>query len=121
MEADIGRYAGGLDLSDAGDVQRYRAADWLLTHKLRALLEELLAACREIIEPRFQSLRPRVARRASRRAALLPRNRRHWTRGHAPIYRNPADAQDARNRRFVEPSAVAGDDLLRAPGVLGDQ
>lgn len=34
MEADIGRYAGGLDLSDADDVQRYRAADWLLTHKL---------------------------------------------------------------------------------------
>ena len=34
MEQDIGRYAGGLDLSDAGDVQRYRAADWLLTHKL---------------------------------------------------------------------------------------
>lgn len=37
MEADIGRYAGGLDLSDAGDVQRYRAADWLLTHKLASV------------------------------------------------------------------------------------
>lgn len=34
MEKEIGRYAGGLDLSDSGDLQRYRAADWLLTHRL---------------------------------------------------------------------------------------
>ena len=34
MEADIGRYAGGLDLSDDGDAQRYKAAAWLLRNKL---------------------------------------------------------------------------------------
>ena len=34
MEEDIGRYAGGLDLSDAGDAQRYKAAAWLLRKKL---------------------------------------------------------------------------------------
>lgn len=34
MESDIGTYAGGLDLSDEGDEQRYKAAEWLLTHKL---------------------------------------------------------------------------------------
>lgn len=34
MEKDIGTYAGGLDLSDHGDQQRYKAAEWLLTHKL---------------------------------------------------------------------------------------
>ena len=34
MEQEIGRYAGGLDLTPAGDEQRYRAAAWLLDHKL---------------------------------------------------------------------------------------
>lgn len=34
MEKEIGRYAGGLDLTEAGDRQRYRAAMWVLDHKL---------------------------------------------------------------------------------------
>ncbi|MBS4914159.1 MAG: alkaline phosphatase family protein [Veillonella sp.] len=34
MEEVIGRYAGGLDLSDAGDVQRFKAARWLLSEKM---------------------------------------------------------------------------------------
>lgn len=40
MEADIGQYAGGLNLSDAGDVQRYKAALWLLQHKLGPAQQE---------------------------------------------------------------------------------
>lgn len=35
MEKDIGRYAGGLDLSNAGDVQRFKAAKWIMDHKLQ--------------------------------------------------------------------------------------
>lgn len=34
MEQEIGRYAGGLDLSDAGDAQRGKAALWMLQNKL---------------------------------------------------------------------------------------
>lgn len=34
MEQEIGRYAGGLDLSDAGDRQRGNAALWMLRQKL---------------------------------------------------------------------------------------
>ena len=40
MEKDIGRYAGGLDLSDAGDRQRGRAAVWMLKHKLEPAIKE---------------------------------------------------------------------------------
>lgn len=40
MEQDIGRYAGGLDLSDAGDVKRGKAALWMLEHKLEPLISE---------------------------------------------------------------------------------
>ncbi len=36
MERDIGRYAGGLDLTEAGDRQRYAAARWILEKKLPA-------------------------------------------------------------------------------------
>ncbi len=34
MEQDIGRYPSGLDLTEKGDVQRYKAAAWLLENKL---------------------------------------------------------------------------------------
>lgn len=34
MEEEIGQYAGGLDLSDEGDHQRFRAAMWMLNHKI---------------------------------------------------------------------------------------
>lgn len=34
MEESIGTYAGGLDLTDAGDAQRHKAAAWILEHKL---------------------------------------------------------------------------------------
>lgn len=37
MEQDIGRFAGGLDLTEAGDRQRFRAAMWILRHKLYPL------------------------------------------------------------------------------------
>lgn len=40
MEADIGRYAGGLDLSDRGDSQRGAAALWMLRRKLEPMIEE---------------------------------------------------------------------------------
>ena len=40
MEADIGRYAGGLDLTDAGDAQRGAAALWMLRNKLEPQIEE---------------------------------------------------------------------------------
>lgn len=36
MEKEIGTYAGGLDLSDAGDAQRGKAALWVLKNKLTA-------------------------------------------------------------------------------------
>lgn len=34
MEEEIGRYAGGLDLTEEGDHQRYLAAMWVLEHKI---------------------------------------------------------------------------------------
>lgn len=40
MEKDIGRYAGGLDLSDNGDAQRGKAAMWVLKNKLAPLVSE---------------------------------------------------------------------------------
>lgn len=40
MEQDIGRFAGGLDLTEAGDRQRFQAAMWILKHKLYPLREE---------------------------------------------------------------------------------
>ena len=40
MEADIGRYAGGLDLTDAGDAQRGAAALWMLRNKLEPQIAE---------------------------------------------------------------------------------
>lgn len=40
MEADIGRYAGGLDLSDGGDAQRGAAALWMLQHKLAPQIDQ---------------------------------------------------------------------------------
>lgn len=35
MEEEIGTYAGGLDLTEAGDVQRFKAAMWMLDHKIQ--------------------------------------------------------------------------------------
>ena len=40
MEKDIGRYAGGLDLSDEGDRQRGKAAVWMLQNKLEPVIKE---------------------------------------------------------------------------------
>ena len=40
MEEEIGTYAGGLDLSDAGDAQRGKAAMWMLKHKLVPVVKE---------------------------------------------------------------------------------
>ncbi|MDD3252444.1 MAG: ectonucleotide pyrophosphatase/phosphodiesterase [Lachnospiraceae bacterium] len=40
MEEEIGRYAGGLDLTEAGDKQRFQAAMWMLEHKLAGHLPE---------------------------------------------------------------------------------
>lgn len=40
MEEEIGTYAGGLDLSDAGDAQRGKAAMWMLKHKLAPVVKE---------------------------------------------------------------------------------
>lgn len=40
MEKDIGIYAGGLDLSDAGDAQRGKAAMWVLKEKLAPQISE---------------------------------------------------------------------------------
>lgn len=40
MEREIGRYAGGLDLTDEGDAQRHKAAVWLLEKKLVPRLSE---------------------------------------------------------------------------------
>ena len=40
MEQEIGRYAGGLDLSDAGDAQRGKAALWMLQNKLAPLVPQ---------------------------------------------------------------------------------
>lgn len=38
MEKDIGRYAGGLDLTDNGDVQRGKAALWMLRNMLAPVI-----------------------------------------------------------------------------------
>lgn len=35
MEEEIGTYAGGLDLTEAGDAQRFKAAMWMLEHKIQ--------------------------------------------------------------------------------------
>lgn len=40
MEQEIGRYAGGLDLTDAGDAQRGKAALWILRNKLEPVISE---------------------------------------------------------------------------------
>lgn len=40
MEKEIGVYAGGLDLSDAGDEQRGKAAMWILKNKLEPVAGE---------------------------------------------------------------------------------
>ncbi len=40
MENEIGVYAGGLDLSDAGDAQRGKAAMWILKNKLASVVKE---------------------------------------------------------------------------------
>lgn len=40
MEKEIGRYAGGLDLSDHGDAQRGKAAMWVLKNKLAKDIHE---------------------------------------------------------------------------------
>lgn len=40
MEEEIGRYAGGLDLTEDGDRQRFRAAMWVLDHKIAETLPE---------------------------------------------------------------------------------
>lgn len=40
MEKDIGRYAGGLDLTDDGDAQRGKAALWILRNKLAPVIAE---------------------------------------------------------------------------------
>ncbi len=40
MEQAIGTYAGGLDLSDAGDAQRGKAALWMLKNKLAPQISE---------------------------------------------------------------------------------
>lgn len=40
MEKDIGRYAGGLDLTDSGDAQRGKAALWMLRNKLAPVVSE---------------------------------------------------------------------------------
>lgn len=40
MEKEIGRYAGGLDLSDEGDAQRGKAALWMLKNKLEPVISE---------------------------------------------------------------------------------
>lgn len=38
MEKDIGRYAGGLDLTDNGDAQRGKAALWMLRNKIAPVI-----------------------------------------------------------------------------------
>lgn len=40
MEKEIGRYAGGLDLTDAGDEQRGKAALWVLREKLAPVVSK---------------------------------------------------------------------------------
>lgn len=40
MEKDIGRYAGGLDLTDNGDAQRGKAALWVLRNKIAPVINQ---------------------------------------------------------------------------------
>lgn len=40
MEKEIGTYAGGLDLTETGDRQRFKAAMWVLNHKIAPELPE---------------------------------------------------------------------------------
>lgn len=40
MEQEIGRYAGGLDLSEEGDKQRFKAAMWIMNNKIAPHLPE---------------------------------------------------------------------------------
>ena len=40
MEKDIGRYAGGLDLTDNGDAQRGKAALWMLRSKIAPVIDQ---------------------------------------------------------------------------------
>lgn len=40
MEKEIGTYAGGLDLTEKGDRQRFKAAMWVLNHKIAPKLPE---------------------------------------------------------------------------------
>ncbi|MGN0157806.1 MAG: alkaline phosphatase family protein [Brotaphodocola sp.] len=40
MEKEIGQYAGGLDLTDAGDAQRGKAALWVLRNKIAPVISE---------------------------------------------------------------------------------
>lgn len=40
MEKEIGRYPGGLDLTDEGDQKRFEAAMWVLKHKIEPHLSE---------------------------------------------------------------------------------
>lgn len=40
MEQEIGTYAGGLDLTEQGDRQRFKAAMWMLEHKISPHMEE---------------------------------------------------------------------------------
>lgn len=40
MEKEIGQYAGGLDLTDAGDAQRGKAALWMLRNKIAPVISE---------------------------------------------------------------------------------
>lgn len=40
MEKEIGQYAGGLDLTDAGDAQRGKAALWILKNKIAPVISE---------------------------------------------------------------------------------
>ncbi|MGG7079281.1 alkaline phosphatase family protein [Clostridium sardiniense] len=40
MEKEIGRYAGGLDLTEEGDEQRFKATMWVLKNKIQELVKD---------------------------------------------------------------------------------
>lgn len=40
MEKEIGKYAGGLDLTEEGDRQRFKAAQWILKNKIQKSIED---------------------------------------------------------------------------------
>lgn len=40
MEKEIGKYAGGLDLTEEGDKQRFKAAQWILKNKIQKSIED---------------------------------------------------------------------------------